>query len=356
MRQLFFRLDPHLKLYFDGLLRREENSGALYILDDELGDRASCCTTAAVASFYAQDWLLRGGDGADIARELAKDVRRRQLPGGGYSQPYYVKQGEEPPIDIAEVGAAADSLYYVYRTTGSPEAKQSLVRSAEYLLTQVAKQNPGVVLKRPGEDFDVLNGDMYAAHTFGRAYELTGEAVFLQKVEDVFVHLMNRFGRHAAGWWPYIERWDGSVVMGNSVLYQATIVGLGATVAPLLPAERRAAWSRVSEEAVDTMIEAIRQPPSEETEAPWWTRDWTLGWELYMALWRCGTRPEIRELGRKRFAEVADDVSARGMALFRPNIRHEEPDRTPVTTTFRKAAGFAGTMAALAFEAAAEEA
>ncbi|KKO54175.1 hypothetical protein [Paenibacillus sp. DMB20] len=350
MKELASRITKQIKPYFDGLLRLDETTNKVYLCDDELGDRASCCTTAAIAAFYALDHLLHGGDGNEIARHLAEDVRNRQLPSGGYTQPYYVKQGEEPPIDIAEVGAAADTLYHVHKATGSSHAKASLIHSAEYLLTQVSRHNPGVVMKRPGEDFDVLNGDMYAAHTFGRAYELSGDPVYLEKVRDVFAHLTERFGKNTPGWWPYIERLDGSVQMGNSVLYQATIVGLARTAVPLLPASMRDEWTAVSREAVETMVNAMASPPSEETEAPWWTRDWSLGWELYMALWRVSEVPEIREKGRRRFFEAAEDLKERGMEMFKPKVRHEEPDRTPVTTTFRKAAGFAGTIACMVLE------
>ena len=350
MKDLAPQILKQLKPYFDGLLRMDEKTDMVYICDDELGDRASCCTTAAIAAFYTLDHLLHGGDGDETARQLAQDVRRRQLPSGGFTQPYYVKQGEEPPVDIAEVGAAADSLFHVYKATGSLQAKESLIHSAEYLLTQVSRQNPGVVMKRPGEDFDVLNGDMYAAHTFGRAYELSGEPVYVEKVKHIFAHLTERFGKNTPGWWPYIERLDGSVQMGNSVLYQATIVGLARTAIPLLPDATRAKWDVVTREAIDTMVNAMASPPSEETEAPWWTRDWSLGWELYMSLWRVSSDPEIRDMGRKRFMEAAEDLQNRGIKMFKPKVRHEEPDRTPVTTTFRKAAGFAGTFASMALE------
>lgn len=344
------RIVAAMKPYFDGLLRQDAQTGELYMYDDELGDRASCCTTGAVAAFYACEGKLNGTEkGLDIAEALVREVRRRQLPSGGFGQPFYVKKGEPEVVDIAEVGAIADNLYYVHRATGSEAAKESLIHAAEYLLTQVASHNPAVILKRPGERFDVLNGNMYAAHTFGRAYELSGNPVYLEKVRQIFRHLADRFGKNEPGWWPYIENWDGSVVMGNSVLYQATIVGLAHSALPLLDEAMRERWEKVSAEAMDTMLEAIKQPPSEATEAPWWTRDWSNGWELYLAFWR-SSDPNVRQLGRARFEEAAADLAERGVARFRPTIRNPDPDRTPVTTTFRKAAGFAGMVANMAFE------
>ncbi|MBB6735166.1 hypothetical protein [Cohnella zeiphila] len=343
-----------LKPYFDSLLRQDPQTGERYIYDDELGDRASCCTTGAAASFYAWAGKRNGSDdGLNVARELVREAARRQLPGGGFGQPFYVKKGEPDTVDIAEVGAIADSLYHVHRATGSEEAKASLIRSADYLLTQVSPRNPAAILKRPGEDFDVLNGDMYAAHTFGRAYELSGNPVYLEKVRQIFVHLADRFGKNEPGWWPYIENWDGSVFMGNSVLYQATIVGLAHSALPLLDEELQIRWERVAEEAMNTMLQAIRQPPSEATEAPWWSRDWSNGWELYLCFCR-SSAPEVRKLGEDRFAEAAAELAEQGVARFRPKIGNPVPDRTPVTTTFRKAAGFASLFANLAFESGGE--
>jgi hypothetical protein len=339
-----------LKPYFDSLLRQEPQTGEWYIHDDELGDRASCCTTGAAASFYAWEGKRSGSaDSLNVARALIREAARRQLPSGGFGQPFYVKKGEPDVVDIAEVGAIANSLYHMHRVTGSEEAKTSLIRSADYLLTQVSPHKPAAILKRPGEDFDVLNGDMYAAHTFGRAYQLSGNPVYLEKVRQIFVHLADRFGKNEPGWWPYIENWDGSVFMGNSVLYQATIVGLAHSSLPLLDEELRRRWERVAEEAMNTMLQAIKQPPTEATEAPWWSRDWSSGWELYLLLWR-SSEPEARKIGEERFAAAVAELAEQGVARFRPKVENPVPDRTPVSTTFRKAAGFAALFANQAFD------
>jgi hypothetical protein len=282
-----------------------------------------------------------------IALALAEEVRRRQLASGGFGQPFYIQKGEPDIVDIAEVGATADSLYHLHRVAGSEAARESLIRSAEYLLTQVAPQNPAVIFKRPGEDFDVLNGDMYAARTFCRAYGLSGNPVYLEKVRQIFVHLADRFGRNEAGWWPYIENWDGSVVMGNSVAYQATIIELAHSSLPLLDEAMRKRWNDVAAQAVETMLGAMKEPPSEETEAPWWARDWNNSWEINLAFWHCGG-PELKQIAMNRFAETADRLAEQGIAVFKPAIVNDVPDRSPVTTTFRKAAGFAGIIANMA--------
>ncbi|MBP1975956.1 hypothetical protein [Cohnella thailandensis] len=337
-----------VKPYFDSRLRRSDETGDRSILDDELGSRASCCTTAAAAAFYVWEGRRNRSEASlDIARALAEDVRRRQLPSGGFGQPFYVRKGEPDVVDIAEVGASADSLFHLYSCAGSEAAREALIRSADYLLTQVSPRNPAVILKRPDDDFDVLNGDMYAAHAFGRAYAASGRTVYLEKVRQIVAHLADRFGRNEAGWWPYIENWDGSVFMGNSVAYQATILELAHGLLPLLEEPLRERWNEVSKEAMATMLDAMKEPPSDATEAPWWARDWSKSGEIDKAFWVSGD-PEVQRMAMNRLNETVRLLEERGIAAFAPVIENDVPDRTPVTTTYRKVAGFAGTIANMA--------
>lgn len=341
-------LAPKLKSYMDGLLRRDE-AGHLYMLDDELGDKASCCTTAETACLYALSGTL-SGDAADtgIAAELIDDVLRRQLPSGAFGQPYYVKKGESGTVDIAEIGASANSLYHVYKATNNESAKTSLTRSADYLLTQVAEENPGAVYKNPNARMhDVLNGDIYAAHTLGRAYELTGNPVYLQQIERTVAHVADRFGKHSPGWWPYTELWDGAVGMGNSVAYQATIIAFAAPLLPLLSEPLRARWKQIEEEAVQVILRSLREGPNDDNEAPWWCRDWPNVPEIVLALSRMPHLEEAQAYVQGRLQEIADGMARDGIAYFRPKVKHDDPERSPVTTTFRKAATFAALLCAL---------
>lgn len=343
-------LVQQLKPHFTWLLEQQAD-GSLGIRDDELGALASCCTTGQVAAFFVLDHRLHGGDGLAVASGLAANVLRRQRPDGAFGQPYYVKHGEPETVDIAEIGAVANSLYLLYRHAGSAEAKESLIRSADYLLTEVAAEQPGAVYKNPNaRQHDVLNGDMYAAHTFARAYELNGDGRLLEQTVLTFRHLIDRFGKHEPDWWPYIENWDGNVVMGNSVSYQGIIVAFAATALPLLPPELRQRWSEIAEAAVQRMLSSMKEGPHDGNEAPWWCRDWSNVWEIDLAFTRFAHIPEAREYAAGRLNALNERLEREGWSVFTPQGLQHDPDRAPVSTTFRKAATFAGTLASMALD------
>ncbi|GAB2694501.1 hypothetical protein ACFQWB_11920 [Paenibacillus thermoaerophilus] len=339
-----------LKPYFAERLERQAD-GSLGIRDDELGALASCCTTGQVAAFFVLDYRLHGGDGLEAASGLAANVLRRQRPDGAFGQPYYVKRGDPETVDIAEIGAVANSLYLLHRHAGSEDAKESLIRSAEYLLTEVAAENPGAVYKNPNaRHHDVLNGDMYAAHTFARAYELNGDSRFLEQTVRVFRHLIERFGKHEPDWWPYIENWDGSVAMGNSVAYQGIIVAFAHTALPLLPQELRSRWQETAEAAVRRMLASMKEGPHDGNEAPWWCRDWSNVWEIDLAFARYAHIAEAREYAEGRLKALNERLSAEGWSVFTPKGLQHDPERAPVSTTFRKAATFAGILSSMSLD------
>jgi len=336
-----------LKSYFAGLLEKQAD-GSIGIRDDELGALASCCTTGQVAAFFVLDSRLHGGDGLNTASGLAANVLRRQRPDGAFGQPYYVKYGDPETVDIAEIGAVANSLYLLYRHTGSEEAKECLIRSANYLLTEVTAEKPGAVYKNPNaRHHDVLNGDMYAAHTFARAYELNGDERLLEQTVRVFRHLIDRFGKHEPDWWPYIEHWDGSVAMGNSISYQGIIVAFAATALPLLPQELQRQWQRTAEAAVRRMLSSMQEGPHDGNEAPWWCRDWSNVWEIDLAFLRYAHIAGARDYVEGRIKTQGERLAQEGSSIFTPKGLQREPDRAPVSTTFRKAAGFAGFLSSV---------
>ncbi|HHW56103.1 MAG TPA: hypothetical protein GXX15_00220 [Clostridia bacterium] len=334
-----------LKNYFNSLLR-EEDGEKVYIYDEELKDIASGCTMGQVAGFYVFLNKIEKNDGLlNIAKGLVKTVNEIQLKDGGFSQPYFAKKGEPPVVDIAEIGAVANSLYHIFCATKSVYAYDTLIKAADYLLTQVAKENPGAVYKRPQASSDVLNGDIYAAHAWCRAYQLSKKETYLQKVHDVIQHVASRFSKHEEGWWPYSETWGGDIEVGNSVSYQGTIVGFADICLPLLSETLRDNWLKIRYKAVETMLKAMKEGPNERTEVTWWSRDWENTWEIYLAFWRCRNEiKEAKEVVLGRFNKLREEVEKRKIEVFSPHIAISDPDRTPVSTTFRKAATFAGIL------------
>jgi hypothetical protein len=325
-----------LRPYFDELLLEDNETGALYLQDVELGDRASCCTTGEVACFYVLDSRLHDSDGFHIAERLALDIRARQLKNGGFASPYNVAKGQAGTVDIAEIGAVANSLYHVHRATGS--------HAARYLLTQTSAEKNGAVYKNQNaKGFDVLNGDVYAAHAWGRAYELGPIDMFRDCARDVIVHITDRFEKHCPGWWPYTENWDGTLGIGNSLAYQATIVAFAHTLMPLMSASTRTEWEEITSRAVATILDALAVGPNEVNEVPWWSRDWSNVWEIYLALARVSDRNKLAAQHVGDCLQAVDQALEEiGVARFRPHVTQPDLTRTPVLTTFRKAATFAG--------------
>ncbi|MFT4416467.1 hypothetical protein ACLM5H_21625 [Fredinandcohnia humi] len=341
MDELCKSITKQLRGYFDSLLVRNEG-GSFTLYDDELHDFASCCTVGEVAALYLLDYLHHGGEGLQIAQDLAKDVYSRQLENGAFGQPYFVKKGEQSTVDIAEIGAVANSLYHNYLITKSDYAKETLLRSAAYLLTQISVENPGAVYKNPqATSHDVLNGDIYAAHAWSRAYDLTKKKIYLEKMNDVIDHVLNRFGKHSPGWWPYTENWDGSIGMGNSVSYQGTIIAFAHTCKSMLQMDQQEKWDNAEKMALDTMVKAMEEGPNDENEAPWWCRDWKNTWEIYLAFSRRKEETYQKKVFN-RLHQINQDFIESGIEVFRPKTIQTDPERTPVTTTFRKAATFAG--------------
>lgn len=331
-----------LKDYFDSLIINKEES--MFLFDYELDGKASCCTTGQVACFYLLDSLLNNNSNIEIVFKLIEDLNTQQLASGGFPQPYYAKKGEKPLVDIAEIGAVASSLFYIAKFTSDQNSYNILEKASNYLITQISKENEGAVYKNPSAtEHDVLNGDIYAAHTWGRFYQLSNKKIYLKKAKKVLNHVMNRFAEHESGWWPYIENWDGTIGMGNSIAYQGTIVSFADTLLPYLENEQRQRWLKIREEAVNKILKELKEGPNSYNEVPWWARDWDNTWEIYLALWRHRKSKEAKETVIERLIDVKINLLSSGIEIFKPKVKsNSKEERNPVTTTFRKAATFAG--------------
>ncbi|PAV31261.1 hypothetical protein CIL05_01000 [Virgibacillus profundi] len=342
MQEIKLSIIKKLVNYFDTTLIKD-HTDQFYLFDSDLDGNASSCTTGQVACLYLLDEIYNGNDRKKIIKDLLKQIRNQQLTSGAFAQPYFVEHGKQGTIDIAEIGAVSNALFHIYQQTGIVDAKKVLISASNYLLTQVSKENPGAVYKNPqAKQHDVLNGDIYAAHTWGRAFQLTEDKKYLDQSLTVVEHILSRFGVNSKGWWPYIELWNGQVGMGNSVSYQATIIAFTHTILPFMDDSLRNKWMNVVNEAIKTIEKAVDIGPNDENEEPWWCRDWNNTWEIYLAFYRFENREKIREIADTRLIELNRDFQQYGIDLFKPKIDSKDPNKSPVTTTFRKAATFSG--------------
>ncbi|MFK0039344.1 hypothetical protein ACIQTW_05840 [Paenarthrobacter sp. NPDC090517] len=279
-----------------------------------------------------------------MAELLTDNVRQRQNPNGSFSSSYN-QPVESPDLqDIAEIGASANALFYLYQITNSEAARDTLLAAAEYVLTQVATENPGAIYKSSmAKHVDILNGDVYAALTLSRAFELTGDERFLRQTRLVVNHVQSRFGAWSEGWWPYAETWDGKVAVGASLAYQATIIAFGMPIGRTLEPGDRSEWSATLSTALKTVARILPQGPSDESEAPSWSRDWANVWEIPLAFAQFPYSPYAQDYVRNRLLAVERGVELAGVESLRPKPLQNN-GRTPVTSLYRKAATFAGFL------------
>ncbi|MGJ3189225.1 hypothetical protein [Paenarthrobacter sp. FR1] len=246
--------------------------------------------------------------------------------------------------DIAEIGASANALFSLYHSMGIESAKDALVAAAEFLLTQVAVENSGAIYKSAqARHVDILNGDIYAALTLSRAFEVTGDARFLQQAGLIVDHVEARFGAWRTGWWPYAEKWDGTMAVGASVAYQATIIAFGMPISRVLAADRATEWEAVLATALNTVAEQLPIGPTDETEAPSWSRDWANVWEIPLAFSKFPELGDTKNYLQGRLHDVDRGIQASGIEALRPKAL-QNAGRTPVTSLYRKAATFAGFL------------
>lgn len=334
--------------YFNKQIVTSQNS--FDIIDSELGEMASACTTleAALALFCAE-FVFEGSPNYQlISKCLVKKALKRQHSDGALGQPFYIIRGKEQTKDIAEIGAAADALYYLYHYAKADEAKDILIGTAKFLLQMQHPSVAGVYYKRSdAKEHDVLNGDAYAGAALMRTYQVTNDIIYHDLAADVAKHLIARFGVHSNNWWPYAEYFDGSISVGNSLGYQATIVAFGHDILSGLKDSILAAeFSQVLEQGMLKVLECIEKDlPLKEVEPVWWAVSWNRCPEVLLALIKERRLEKARHYALLQLREIVNEVLDQGIDYFKPPEKKEaDPNKTPVTTTFRKVATLAGIL------------
>ncbi|MDD2430209.1 MAG: hypothetical protein PHD88_08180 [Firmicutes bacterium] len=322
------------------------------IKDEMLGAMASSCTTLEAAlSIYAGSLFNDNSrkDTLDIVESLVKSAHLRQHEDGALGQPFYIIPGEKETKDIAEIGASADALYYLYKSGKIDAAKDVLIGTASFLDKMKHPEVKGVYYKRPDAiEHDVLNGDAYAGASLMRTYQVTGDKKYHDLAADVAAHLIKRFGVHTKDWWPYSEFFDGSVNVGNSLGYQATIIAFGHDILSGIEDEAlKKEFSNVLDLAMLKIIDCIEEDLSfKQVEPVWWGSPWNRSAEVLLALIKQRHQEKARKYATVQLTEITENVLGQeGISYFIPPKKDEaDPNRTPVSTTFRKVATMAGII------------
>lgn len=322
------------------------------IKDEMLGSMASSCTTLEAALSLFTGTLFADGshdNTLSIAQGLVESAGLRQHADGALGQPFYILPGGGETKDIAEIGAAADALYFLYRYGKAAAAKDILLKAAGFLEKMSHPEVKGVYYKRPdATHHDILNGDAYAGAALMRAYQITGEKKYHDWASEVAAHLIRRFGAHQEGWWPYAEYFDGRVDVGNSLGYQATVIAFGHDILDGMEDQGlKSEFAGVLDQAMLKVIECIEADLSlREVESVWWASPWNKSAEVFLALVKQRHQEKARKYAAVQLNEISQNVLGQeGISYFIPPKRDEaDPNRTPVTTTFRKVATMAGII------------
>lgn len=313
----------------------EDESGRLSLLDPELGDFASDCTTIQVASFLAEMSILGiSATGATQSRRLLADVVARSGTLDWFGIPYNAPIGGNRTVDLAEFGAAATSAFYLAKNVDQELGAQLLATMADRIQRSESTEIIGAYYKNDNAIlFDVLNGDLYAALILANDYSVTKNTTSHHKMTAVVRHLIERFNR-TTNQWPYSEFWDGRTGLGMSVAYQATITGWGRLLLPLLSANLRATFLEVLELAEAEILIQLELGRNENNEVTTWVSDWDKVWEIWQAVRWCKQSSFITSWLNDRTSELNDGLDLFGID-FMTDIRTTRPNRTVLGSKLR---------------------
>lgn len=314
---------------------REDESGRLSLLDPELGDFASDCTTIQVASFLAEmsiDGISETG--VTQARRLLADVVSRSSTADWFGIPYNSQVGGSRTVDLAEFGAAATSAFYLAKNVDEELGARLLETMVQRVQLNESTETIGAYYKNDNAiSFDVLNGDLYAALILAKDYSVSGNTTSHHKMTAVVRHVIERFN-FATNQWPYSEFWDGRTCLGMSVAYQATITGWGRLLLPLLSANLRTKFLEVLELAESEILKQLKLGRDESNEVTTWVSDWDKVWEIWQALRWCNDSSFKTSWLNARTSELNDGLDLYGID-FMNDTRAPRPNRTVLGSKLR---------------------
>lgn len=324
------------------LVRMDLRTGLFNFVEADFGTKAGFTTQLMGASYL---WF-RAANGVQksVAKELAMSATLLQHPSGGAIQPYNASAKDEPLIDIVEFAAVAGNLAYLARETGDISLYDCLVSGSNYLLGERIEDTPGAILKnRNTVAHDVINASAYAANAWAHTFDLTQDQIYLDAMIESVKHVISRWSASEAGWWNYAETWDKRVLLGRSVSYQASILALIGEVQQFLPDNISKTWDAIRDSADSALVAALSEIEHGDFEAPTWSRDWANVFEIDWFLNRFSSMDTGNCLAKIRLQELSQDLEL-GIRCW--TVRHpavDTPQRTPVSTEFRKIANLSGS-------------
>lgn len=311
--------------------------------------------TSDCVALQASGYLMRysrsspvGMEYAALAGALLSSVLARSNCQDWFGIPYNAQSGKSAEVDLAEFGASSFGLREFFGSPVHAVAKSISDKVVDVVISRVHSQNPGAFQKTQSvsPNMDVLNADLYAAlalstgQMFGSKYDLAGQLSY------TIQHLRNRFGAAAADRWSYSENVvDGSVVLGYSAAYQATIIGWGWILTENLPTGLKQDWGNTLHDAYFALGKDLAEGPNDQTESARWARNWNNVWETRLALCNEGGI-DTGETGLERINGVRILSVSDAQKAFQIS---EEPTvgRSVVTSTLRKMANFGSVISAL---------
>lgn len=327
----------------DAWLLRTAASGMDVAYDEELDGPASACSLAQLLGYVVSTPSLPADVKSVLQPRLASALGDAVSTDGHFALPYNRAPQEVEWWDLAEVGAAAPALLLAARS-GIEVARGALLRGADFVRAKERGDVPGSFMKNADAlEQDILNADAYAALALACAAEVSPTSDRREPIEAAVERLIQQFGIVSAGWWPYsVGLGSTSDAVGTSLAYQATIVGCGLLLLPHVDDTRRDRLAGVLLAASEQVATAFSADFDERLETPSWSRDWVRIPEIAWALPR--RHPESGIDAALDHLEGIDPVGD-------PGETSKRPDRTPVTTTYRRFANLAGSAVLLGLTA-----
>lgn len=309
-----------------------DTKDGIRLRDPQLGDDASNCSTAQAVGLFVM--LEEDATTASLVAQIAGS----QLDDGAFTIPYNRPTTAPSKWDLAEIGAAAPGLLLAARN-GHELAAKILLKSADFTLGQELDEGGRFLKNADCDGQDILNGNIYAATTLACALELSPHVEYQRAVESAVAHSISRFGAHSRDWWSYSEGSDGRELVGRSLAYQATMVGYGRLLLPVLKGALHGQWRETLHRAQEAFESVLGTPSREQYEHPSWSRDWDHVSEILLGLAPLSEEHHPTPAFVQRFNALLT-----GAQEIRPA---SAADRTPVTTRLRLACNVASVLTIL---------